>query len=80
MGILLVIRRPCDFVKKQRFFPRTDVTICNEKQRREIGDFAILSLARLPISPPWLPVSRGKVPAVKKIPLPRVLEICRTSE
>jgi hypothetical protein len=39
---------------KNRVFPRKSTVFGNEKKRFEIDDFGILSLARLPIPPPWL--------------------------
>jgi hypothetical protein len=41
------------FRGKSQFSSRKSRVFWNEKERFEIDDFAILSLARLPISPPW---------------------------
>jgi hypothetical protein len=46
----LIITR---FNARSRFFSRKSPTLCKSKQCCEIDDFAILSLTRLPIPPPW---------------------------
>src|SRR5436305_13073045 len=50
---LLAIRELDDFLETSRFPLVKRVTNCTEKHGSEIDGFAILSLARLPISPPW---------------------------
>jgi hypothetical protein len=52
-GILLADREWEVEGKKSHFSSGKLIAFLNEKQRFEIGDFGILSLARLPISPPW---------------------------
>src|ERR1700726_1948937 len=52
-GILLAYRESQRFLTKSSFFSRKTHRFRNEERCFEIDDFVILSLARLPISPPW---------------------------
>jgi hypothetical protein len=53
VGFLLIYRANRDLAPKSCFSVVKMVALRNKKRRFEIDDFAILSLARLPISPPW---------------------------